>query len=40
MRVVVQRVSRASVSWGDNHLRKIDVGMVVLLGIEEGDEEA
>lgn len=37
MRAVVQRVSRASVSVGDEVVGEIDEGMLVLLGVAEGD---
>jgi D-tyrosyl-tRNA(Tyr) deacylase len=37
MRVVIQRVSRASVTIDGNIHSKIDNGLLVLLGIEDGD---
>ncbi|MBO9152606.1 D-aminoacyl-tRNA deacylase [Chitinophaga sp. GCM10012297] len=37
MRVVIQRVSRASVSIGGSVRSAIDSGLLVLLGIEDGD---
>ncbi|KAF0199077.1 MAG: D-tyrosyl-tRNA(Tyr) deacylase [Bacteroidetes bacterium] len=39
MRVVIQRVSRASVSCPDYGENRIRAGMLVLLGIEEADSE-
>ena len=39
MRIVIQRVSEASVSIEGNIHGKIDVGFLVLLGIEELDSE-
>ena len=39
MRVVIQRVSRASVTIGGQLKSKIGMGMMVLLGIEEADGE-
>lgn len=39
MRAVVQRVSKASVSIGEERCGAIGVGLVILLGIEEGDAE-
>ena len=38
MRVVIQRVSRASVSIGGNQKSAIGEGMLVLLGIEEDSQ--
>ena len=40
MRVVLQRVSRASVHVGDDRRGSIEVGLVVLLGVAVGDGEA
>jgi len=37
MRVVVQRVDRASVSVGENMISSIGNGIVVFLGVEKGD---
>lgn len=37
MRAVIQRVSRASVTINENTAGTIDQGLVVLLGIKEGD---
>ena len=37
MRIVAQRVSRASVTIGSERVSEIGVGMLVLLGIEEAD---
>ena len=37
MRVVLQRVSEASVSVNQEQVSKIDAGFLVLLGIEERD---
>ena len=39
MRAVVQRVSQASVKVGDATVGRIDKGLMVLLGVEEGDSE-
>ena len=39
MRVVLQRVSRASVSVGDEVVGKIDTGFVALVGIDQDDSE-
>lgn len=39
MRAVVQRVSEASVSVDDEVVGKIEGGLMVLLGVEEGDAE-
>lgn len=39
MRVVVQRVKQASVSVNDNIVGKIDVGLVVFLGVTHTDTE-
>ncbi|MCA9191493.1 MAG: D-tyrosyl-tRNA(Tyr) deacylase [Planctomycetales bacterium] len=38
MRAVVQRVSHAAVSVGDDCVGHIDVGLAVLLGVEQGDD--
>ena len=40
MRLVIQRVSRASVSIEGEGIRSIGHGLVVLIGVEEGDHEA
>ena len=39
MRIVIQRVSRASVSIGDEEISSIGNGMLILLGIEEADTQ-
>lgn len=39
MRVVIQRVSEASVSVDNNIISSIGVGLLVLVGIEESDNE-
>ena len=39
MRAVVQRVDRASVNVGDACSGKIETGLLVLLGVAEGDTE-
>lgn len=39
MRIVIQRVSKASVSVDDTIVSKIDKGMLILLGIEDADSE-
>lgn len=39
MRVVIQRVSKASVKVENNITAKIDTGILVLLGIEQADSE-
>lgn len=39
MRVLLQRVSHASVTVGDRVTGQIGSGLLVLLGIEDGDEE-
>ena len=39
MRLVVQRVSKASVSVKDSVVGKIDKGLFVLVGVKEGDTE-
>lgn len=39
MRAVVQRVSRASVEVDDTIVGEIALGLLVLLGVEEGDSE-
>ena len=38
MRAVVQRVSSASVDVGDERVGEIDAGLIVLLGVADGDE--
>lgn len=40
MRAVIQRVSRAGVVVADQRIADIGAGMLVLLGVEAGDEEA
>ncbi len=40
MRAVVQRVSRASVTVGEEITGEIGSGLLVLLGVEQGDSEA
>lgn len=40
MRVVIQRVSSAHVTVGDRVTGQIDRGLLILLGIEQGDAEA
>jgi D-tyrosyl-tRNA(Tyr) deacylase len=40
MRAVLQRVSRAKVTVGDETVGQIGPGLVVLLGVEQGDTEA
>jgi D-tyrosyl-tRNA(Tyr) deacylase len=40
MRIVVQRVSEASVRIDDEIVGQIDAGMMVLLGIEEADDQS
>lgn len=40
MRAVIQRVSRASVSIGGNVVGEIGAGLLVLLGVENGDTDA
>lgn len=40
MRAVVQRVSRASVTVGDETVGEIDGGLLVLLGVSGGDAES
>jgi D-tyrosyl-tRNA(Tyr) deacylase len=40
MRVLVQRVSRAAVEVGDATVGRIDLGLVVLVGVGHGDDEA
>ena len=37
MRIVIQRVSEASVSVGGELISKIEKGMMILLGIEDAD---
>lgn len=39
MRAVIQRVSRGSVKIGEDYLREIGFGMVVLLGVHKDDTE-
>ncbi len=39
MRIVIQRVSSASVSVGGETISKIEKGMMILLGIEDADTE-
>lgn len=39
MRIVIQRVSEASVSVGGELISKIEKGMMILLGIEDADTE-
>lgn len=39
MRIVIQRVSKASVSVDDTIVSKIDKGMLILLGIEDADSD-
>lgn len=39
MRVVIQRVSEASVKAGDNITGKINTGLLILLGIEDADTD-
>jgi D-tyrosyl-tRNA(Tyr) deacylase len=39
MRVVIQRVSKASVTVGDEQISSIGQGLLILLGIEESDTE-
>ena len=39
MRIVIQRVSEASVSVGGKVISKINAGMMILLGIEDADTE-
>jgi D-tyrosyl-tRNA(Tyr) deacylase len=40
MRSVVQRVDRVRVHVGDNRISEIEKGLLVLLGIEKGDQES
>lgn len=40
MRAVVQRVSRAQVSVGDENVGRIDAGLLVLLGVSKSDTPA
>ena len=40
MRVLVQRVSRAAVGVGDATVGRIDLGLVILVGVGHGDDEA
>ncbi len=37
MRAVVQRVASAAVSVGDRTVARIDVGLLVFVGVEQGD---
>ncbi len=39
MRAVIQRVSRAGVTVGNEKIADIGAGLLVLLGIEQGDDE-
>ncbi|MBN2796678.1 MAG: D-tyrosyl-tRNA(Tyr) deacylase [Clostridia bacterium] len=39
MRAVVQRVKRSSVTVDENVVGKIDQGLMILLGVEQGDTE-
>ncbi len=39
MRVVIQRVSEASVLIGDDYFRKINQGLMILVGIENADNQ-
>ena len=39
MRAVIQRVSRASVTVSEEVVGEIDTGLLVLLGVEEGDTQ-
>ncbi|MFP6770540.1 MAG: D-aminoacyl-tRNA deacylase, partial [Planctomycetaceae bacterium] len=39
MRAVIQRVSRASVTVADEVVGQIDAGLLVLLGVEQGDTQ-
>jgi len=40
MRVVIQRVSKASVRIDDKQISSIEEGLLILLGIEDGDGQA
>lgn len=40
MRIVIQRVAKASVSVGSDYYREIGGGMMVLVGVEVGDTDA
>jgi D-tyrosyl-tRNA(Tyr) deacylase len=40
MRAVLQRVSQASVTVGDETVGQIERGLLVLLGVQQGDSEA
>lgn len=40
MRIVIQRVSQASVSINQEKKAEIDAGMLILLGVEDDDNEA
>src|SRR5881398_1844018 len=39
MKCVIQRVRRASVSVGDEIVASIDIGLLILAGVEKGDSE-
>lgn len=39
MRIVIQRVSRASVSVAPDYYRSIEAGMMILVGVENGDTD-
>lgn len=39
MRVVIQRVSEASVSIGDDYFKKINQGLMILVGVENTDNQ-
>lgn len=39
MRIVIQRVSRASVSVAPDYCRSIEAGMLILVGVENGDTD-
>ena len=39
MKVVIQRVSEASVSIGDDYFKKINQGLMILVGIENADNQ-
>ncbi len=40
MKAVVQRVSQGSVKIGTDYERKIDIGLVILLGVRQNDDSA
>jgi D-tyrosyl-tRNA(Tyr) deacylase len=40
MRAVIQRVSEAAVSVGGNEISRIGHGLLILLGVETGDDES